>query len=100
MFYEAYLSVVWLRICGMPEKLTFSKPGANPNDVNHSGQIGSYAIRLTMTVGATSGWYAFHGASFSRKAQRSVIVQQVPEPLSIALIGLALAGAALARRKK
>lgn len=101
-------------IFGLGAGQLYSKPGANANDVCHCGHIDSYSItldagalaelaadgKLHVTVGATSGRYAFHGATFSGMAIAGASIEQIPEPMSLALIGVAVAGASLARRRK
>lgn len=99
-------------IIGLGPGQAYSKPGNSANDVSHGGHIGSYSItldasaladlgadgKLNVTFGATSGLYALHGASFAGMANPGVCIVQVPEPLPLALITIALAGASLARR--
>jgi len=81
---------------GVNSPFSFELKGSGFDALNTTGM-------LTMSITATSGSFQFVSASLSGNYTEGVVApgsKDVPEPFSVALVGIGLAGLAAARRKQ
>jgi hypothetical protein len=81
---------------GVNPPFSFELSGSGFDVLNTTG-------KLTMTIAATRGSFQFDSASLRGEYTEGVVSpgsKDVPEPFSVALVGIGLAGLAMARRKQ
>ncbi len=74
--------------------------GNNVNLAADSGNYGQFAIGTFTASGTTQSLFMETGSNFGAVHYNAIMVQVIPEPSTLIMVGLALGSAALLRRRK